>query len=679
MAQPCAPTRRSVGRRLVCQIRQALACLSFILLAAPAASAQSQSWTPVGAPGGNVRSLAADPGDARRIYLGTADGLLYRSDDGGRRWKRLVPGFPRRGCSLDEIAIDERGVLYVGFYAVNGNGGGVARSDDHGRTFTLLKGVDGESVRGLALAPSDANRVAAGTLSGVFLSHDGGDTWRRITPRGHPDLRNVESLAFDPADPNVLYAGTWHLVWKTSNGGAAWAPAHDGMIDDSDVMTLTIGRGRPRAMYATACTGIYRLGESEPRWTKLRGIPYSSRRTRAFAIGRDDADLLLAGTTEGLWVSEDAGGSWWRMTPKDLVVNAVVSQPGGDVLLGTEGAGVLRSSDRGKNWVTSNTGFSDRFVFKMHFDPDGRRLAVAVWGPPQYGGVFVSPGVGGPWKRLVEGMEGRQVLSLAHRKGALLAGTDDGVYELARDATAWSRLGAEDSGGGARPRVTELIVLPRDHLVGATSRGIIRSVDGGRTWTHPALGKGGQIFGLARNPEDPEHLVASTQSGFYASRDGGASWERVGPALKGVTPHEVAFMPTSGRILFATTTGGLYRSEDQGATWGQVGGGIPHSDLTGIAFHPDGRTIYVSDFTWGGVFRSRDRGSSWGRMGTEGLGSDRVWALGVDPSAPERLLASASAGGLHVLVTAGSESRGREASSGMPTDLAPASSEPGAP
>ena len=32
------------------------------------------------------------------------------------------------------------------------------------------------------------------------------------------------------------------------------------------------------------------------------------------------------------------------MTPKDLVVNAVVSQPGGDVLLGTEGAGVLRSS-----------------------------------------------------------------------------------------------------------------------------------------------------------------------------------------------------------------------------------------------------------------------------------------------------------------------------------------------
>jgi photosystem II stability/assembly factor-like uncharacterized protein len=85
-----------------------------------------------------------------------------------------------------------------------------------------------------------------------------------------------------------------------------------------------------------------------------------------------------------------------------------------------------------------------------------------------------------------------------------------------------------------------------------------------------------------------------------------------------------------------------------------VGGGIPRSDLTGIAVNPDGRTLFASDFSSGGIFRSDDGGASWRRMPTSGLASDRVWSLAVDPSAPDRLLAVASAGGLHLCVTTSS-------------------------
>jgi len=82
-----------------------------------------------------------------------------------------------------------------------------------------------------------------------------------------------------------------------------------------------------------------------------------------------------------------------------------------------------------------------------------------------------------------------------------------------------------------------------------------------------------------------------------------------------------------------------------------MNGGVPHSDLTGIALSPEGRTIYVSDFTWGGIFRSTDGGDSWNRMPTDGLGSDRVWSLSMDPAEPSRLLASSSSGGLHMLLS----------------------------
>jgi photosystem II stability/assembly factor-like uncharacterized protein len=131
--------------------------------------------------------------------------------------------------------------------------------------------------------------------------------------------------------------------------------------------------------------------------------------------------------------------------------------------------------------------------------------------------------------------------------------------------------------------------------------------------------------------------------------DGGGTWMRVSPGLPGVTPHELTVMPSDDRVLLATTTGGLFRSDDQGTTWRRVSGGIPRTNLSGIAVHPNGRTIYVSDFNWGGIFRSVNGGSTWERMPTGDLPSDRVWTLGLDPEAPERVLVS-SAGGLHLLV-----------------------------
>jgi photosystem II stability/assembly factor-like uncharacterized protein len=139
-------------------------------------------WVPAGPPGGDARSLAFDPKRPHIIYAGTSDGVLYRSDNGAETWNRLSPGFPKRGFSLDEIVIDERGRLLIAYWEVAGPGGGIARSDDGGKTFTLLPGIAGESVRALAVAPGHPDILVAGSLTGVFHSMDSGDNWRRISP-----------------------------------------------------------------------------------------------------------------------------------------------------------------------------------------------------------------------------------------------------------------------------------------------------------------------------------------------------------------------------------------------------------------------------------------------------------------------------------------------------------------
>jgi photosystem II stability/assembly factor-like uncharacterized protein len=619
-------------------------------------SARAETWVPIGPQGGDVRSLAADPRDPRVVYLGTTDGVLYRSEDTGATWSRLRPGFPQRGMSLDDLVVGPDGALLVGYWEVNGAGGGVAQSMDGGRSFTVLP--VGQGVRALAQATGDPRVLVAGTLTGVLRSEDAGQSWRRISPEGNAEIRNVNSVALDPRDHRVVYVGTWHLPWKSPDAGATWRPVKTGMIDDSDVMTLNLDRRDPDTVFATACSGIYRSMNAGGLWSRIRGIPSSSRRTRAFAQDPTLPDTLYAGTTEGLWRSDDGSGSWRRDTRGDLVVNAVLPLPGGIVLLGTDGVGVLRSTDGGRSYAASNDGFSSRFVTRVVVDPGGRVFA-GIGQDRRHGGIFTARDAGSAFVPLSGGLEGREVLSLAvageGEDQFVLAGTDDGLFLYTAHCGFWRRLPTVVDGMEAHPRVVHLAAGKSSAAAGAsggalviaagTPRGLLLSRTGGETWERLDLGLAAEVTGVALSHRDPLVLAAATPLGLFHSSDLGRSFIRVSNGLAGAAIRGLAFLPGDARVLFATTTVGLLRSIDHGSTFARHGGGLPLSDITGLAFGPDG-TVYASDFREGGVYRSTDRGESWTPLPAEDLGGDRVWALAVAGGQTARLIAATSGSGL---------------------------------
>jgi photosystem II stability/assembly factor-like uncharacterized protein len=624
-----------------------LSLLSLCLFFHAAMGYAAGAWVPVGPPGGDVRALAADPRDPRVIYLGTADGVLYRSDDAGARWARLQPGFPLRGQSLDDIVIDPRGTIFVGYWEVSGAGGGVARSDDGGHNFKILPDVSDQPVRALAIAASDPRVLVAGTPSGLFRSTNAGASWERISPRDHPELRNLDSVAIDPLDPGTIYAGTWHLPWKTGDGGRHWAPISAGMIEDSDVMTMTLDRRTPRTVFATACSGIYRSNDAAARWAKLGGIPSSSRRTRAFAQSVDDPRVFYAGTTEGLFVSRDDTASWHLVTAKTLVLNAVLALPGGTLLLGADGAGVLKSSDGGTSFTASNAGFSERFVSSIAFDAEHGRTLVGVRGDRTYGGAFEAPsGAAGPWAWRGAGLEGREVLSLLGVGTDVLAGTDDGLFVMRGAATAWQRLPTEIAQLDVHPRIEAIAVLA-GRILAASPQGLLRSSDGGRSWSRLTFGLTGVVTGLATRA--PELVIVATPLGVYESRDAGGSFRQVSPALETAEIRSLVLGP--GDVLFALGSRGLLRSTDLGRNFSFCEGGLPRGDIEGLAFHPDGHTVFASDFARGGIYASADMGVTWRALPNDGLVSARVWALAVEPRT-SRLLASAATGGVHAFQVA---------------------------
>jgi len=172
-----------------------MGALALSLVATLGASAQQ--WRQVGPSGGNVNSLEADPRDANKLYLGTSDGHVFFSGDEGQHWTLLSRIGTGQDDVITHILVDPRDSkrLYASTWTLYSGGGGVYRSDDSGHTWRLV-GLQKETVRALAQAPTNPKLLVAGSLTGVYRSTDYGNSWERITRAKHDDLRNIDSLAF---------------------------------------------------------------------------------------------------------------------------------------------------------------------------------------------------------------------------------------------------------------------------------------------------------------------------------------------------------------------------------------------------------------------------------------------------------------------------------------------------
>ena len=230
-------------------------------------------------------------------------------------------------------------------------------------------------------APSDAKVLLAGTLEGVYRSEDSGVTWNEISPPGSREIHEVESLAVDPGDVNVIYAGTWHLPWKTDDGGKSWNNIKQGIIDDSDVFSIILDPLKPKTVFLSACSGIYKSESAGARFRKIEGIPSTARRTRVLKQDPANREIVYAGTTEGLYKTLDGGKTFKLLTDDDVIVNDVFVDPrdSNHVLLATDRGGVMTSTDGGATFALSNEGFQNARCRHCWWIAVTRRTCLRAW------------------------------------------------------------------------------------------------------------------------------------------------------------------------------------------------------------------------------------------------------------------------------------------------------------
>ena len=195
--------------------------------------------------------------------------------------------------------------------------------------------------------------------------------------------------------------------------------------------------------------------------------------------------------------------------------------------------------------------------------------------------------------------------------------------------------------------------------------GIVRTLDGGKTWQDVSQGIDYlDIHFVANFPNDPSLFFASTARGFYCSREPAEGWERAENGLDKNFCYNLVFFRGSPTVMLLATGDGspahwerpgvarssIYRSVNGAKDWEPAGGGMPKSMEAmpwAMAAHPkDGRTAFAgfgqvsrgraevdASQDWektagqlGAVWATFDRGQSWQELTIKTAAIRSMWA-----------------------------------------------------
>lgn len=291
--------------------------------------------------------IAESPHDKNVLYVGTDDGLIQRTADGGATWTNITPAGVGDGLVNEiEVSPHDANTVYLAFRKdrVGDNTPHIFRSTDAGRTWTRL--VDGlranEPVRVVREDPARRGLLYAGTETGAYFSLDNGARWQPFTR-----LPTVPVTDLD--------ASTGDLVASTE-GRAFWIL--DNLVPlqqrTADVAAAPVHLFRPREAYMTPAGGGFggggtpRVGANPPAGAILD-----------FAIKRSDSTQRVT-----LEILDDKG--------------AVIRR--------------FRSDTTGRARLAVRNGLN-RHVWDMRYEGPTQLPNVVLFGsPPGGGGPKVMPG-----------------------------------------------------------------------------------------------------------------------------------------------------------------------------------------------------------------------------------------------------------------------------------------------
>ncbi len=613
---------------------------------------------------GRINAVAVDPRDGNTVYIGAADGGVWKTTDGGQHWRPLTDD--QASLASGTIALDASNPdkVYVGtgeenFAQDSYYGAGILKSTDGGASWTNLVGPFlRDKISAIAVHPGNGQILLCSSSFGIWRSSDGAATWTLVLPG------TGTAAFFDPTNGDIAYAAL---------GGPG----------------------------GSSLNGVYRSTDAGQTWQAIRGSGANSLpRTRAgrvqIAIAPSTPTTLYAAIQDsssnsllGIFKTTDSGNTWnFTNSPDicpapvqqcwyDMTIAVHPSNP--DVVFAGGSLVMIRTLDGGSSWTPlSFTGpnrtrlHSDQHY--LAFTPDGGKLYIA-----NDGGMYSTTDISaGPvnWTELNDTLALTQFypgISIHPSDPSVaLGGSQDNGTQQYRGSPSWSNVTCGDGGYTAFDAA-----LPSVAYAACQNIQILRTVDGGSSWLRSQYGINTDdrvtfIAPLAIDPSNPQTLYFGTYR-VWQSVDGGGKWVAISPDITGrnvATIRAITVAPSDSNTVYAgssdfsrISSGGATTRiqatnnalDPNGASWTDRTNGLPPRVITQIAVDPiDAATAYAtfSGFSagtdkQGHIFKTSNGGASWTDI-SGNLPDIPVNDVVVDPDVPDTLYIATDAG---VMVT----------------------------
>ncbi|MFP4471050.1 MAG: VPS10 domain-containing protein [Bacteroidales bacterium] len=550
---------------------------------------------------------------------------LYKTTDGGETWEKVLEISEHTG--VNDMVMDPRDpeVIYAtseqrrrrGFGKIGGGPeSAVYKTNDGGKTWNkIMKGLPGGHIGGMGIAISPANpeylyliMEAAGDNGGFFRSTNRGASWEKRSNH-HSSGQYYNEIFCDPVDPDKVYS--METISKvTTDGGKTWnrlsnkgrhVDDHAMWIDPDDTRHWMIGGDG--GVYETfddgenflfksnlPITQFYRVNvdDSEPFYWVYGGTQDNnsmggpSQNIKSSGVSSDEWIVTLGG--DGFFQAIEPGnpdivysayqyGNIFRYDKKSGESLKIKPEPGKDELTyrwnwntpfilsphsGTRlyiaANKVFRSDDRGNSWETISgdlTRDEDRNQFKIMdkywpSDAVSKDVSTSLWGT---------------------------IVSLAEspiKEDLLYIGTDDGVIQVSEDAGAnWHKI----SSFPGVPQYTYVSdILPSlfdENVVYASFDNIksddfkpylLKSTDKGRTWESITgnLPEDETIHTIVQDPVKEDLLFVGTEFSAFFTLDGGKIWTELSAGMPDIAVKDLVIQEREGDLVAATFGRGFY-------------------------------------------------------------------------------------------------------------------------
>ncbi|HMB93624.1 MAG TPA: T9SS type A sorting domain-containing protein [Rhodothermales bacterium] len=553
----------------------------------------------------SIGRILVHPTNPQRVYLaaigsyfGANEGSddeergLYRSDDGGARWDKVLHVNDTTGVIDLVMRPDNPNVLFAA-------------------TWERIREVTGANL--------------SGPNSGIYKSTNGGDSWTKLGPStGLPEGPSGRiGLSISRDNPDVMYALytdglNYQGLYRSDNGGVTWRNANPSGTLSQGFGGFSWYFGQVRAhptnpdIVFVMDVGLMRSTNGGATWTRLPGTHVDHH---ALAFHPEDPTFLINGNDGGLALSQNSGNTWSSVASLPVTQFYEIGLDPNDpdrVYGGTQDNGTLRSNGLG-GWQRIYGG--DGFYVIVH--PDDPNI---VYAESQNGGL----------------------VKIVHDE---TRNATSGVPPTSQEPRNWSMPVVMDPGN------PEVLYLGTNRLYRTVNGAAFWQPISEVLTDQPTLPLLGTITTIAVAPTNSDVIYVGTDDGnVWVSDNYGSTWRSIHDGLPQRWVTRIVIDPEDDQTAYATFSGlrwkepqpHVFRTQDRGTTWQDISSNLPDAPVNAFAIDPiNPNYLYLGSDV--GAFVSENGGGSWSPLGT-GLPAVSVYDLKIYDDGTQRFLMAGTHG-----------------------------------